>query len=57
MIDSHLHLWQYDPIQYEWIDGTMAALRRDFLPADAQDVMRRAGVDACVAVQARQTLE
>ena len=57
MIDSHLHLWHYDPLEYGWIDGTMAALRRDFLPADAQEVMRRAGVDACIAVQARHTLE
>jgi L-fuconolactonase len=57
MFDAHLHFWHYDPIEYGWIDGTMAALRRDFLPADAQAVMRCAGVDACVAVQARQTLE
>jgi L-fuconolactonase len=35
----------------------MAALRRDFLPADSQREMSRAGFDACVAVQARQTLE
>ena len=57
VVDAHLHLWQYDPVEYGWIDGTMSPLRRDFLPADAQDVMRRAGVDACIAVQARQTLE
>ena len=35
----------------------MAALRRDFLPADLRGEMSRASVDACVAVQARQTLE
>ncbi len=35
----------------------MAALRRDFLPADLKREMDRAGIDACVAVQARQTLE
>ena len=35
----------------------MASLRRDFLPADARREMERASVDACVAVQARQTLE
>src|SRR5678815_4548987 len=57
MIDSHLHLWRYDPVEYGWIDGTMSALRRDFLPPDADAVMKRAGVHGCVAVQARQTLE
>jgi L-fuconolactonase len=35
----------------------MAALRRDFLPANLCDEMRRVDMDACVAVQARQTLE
>ena len=56
-IDAHQHFWRYDPAQYGWIDDTMAALRRDHLPAEAQREMARAGVDACVAVQARQTLE
>jgi L-fuconolactonase len=35
----------------------MAAIRRDFLPEDAGREMRRAAVDASVAVQARQTIE
>ncbi len=35
----------------------MAALRRDFLPADALSGMRRARMAASVAVQARQTIE
>ena len=57
MIDAHLHLWKYDPAEYGWIDGTMGVLQRDFLPADARALMQRAGVGACIAVQARQTLE
>jgi L-fuconolactonase len=57
MIDSHQHFWRYDPVEYGWIDDSMAAIRRDFLPADARSAMDTAGVDACVAVQARQTLE
>jgi L-fuconolactonase len=56
-IDAHQHFWRYDAAQYPWIDDAMAALRRDHLPSDAQREMMRAGVDACVAVQARQTLE
>src|SRR4029079_14906047 len=57
VVDAHLHLWQYDPVEYAWIDCTISPLRCGVLPADAQGVMRRAGVDACIAVQARQTLE
>jgi L-fuconolactonase len=56
-IDSHQHFWRYEPAEYDWIDDRMASLRRDCLPSDAQQEMTRAGFDACVAVQARQTLE
>jgi L-fuconolactonase len=56
-IDAHQHFWHYDPVEYDWIEGTMAALRRDFLPTDLEPELRRAGFDACIAVQARQTLE
>jgi L-fuconolactonase len=56
-IDSHQHFWRYDPAEYGWIDDSMARLRRNFLPADVKDEMERAGFDACIAVQARQSLE
>jgi L-fuconolactonase len=56
-IDAHQHFWRYTPAEYEWIDESMSSLRRDFLPGDARREMDRAGIDACVAVQARQTLE
>jgi L-fuconolactonase len=56
-IDAHQHFWQYDPAEYGWIDEGLAALRRDALPPEAQREMARAGFDACVAVQARQTIE
>ncbi len=55
-IDAHQHFWRFDPAQYEWIDESMAALRRDFLPPDLQPLLAAAGFDACVAVQARQSL-
>jgi L-fucono-1,5-lactonase len=56
-IDAHQHFWRYDAADYAWIDEAMAGLRRDYLPADAAAEMTRAGVGACVAVQARQSLE
>jgi len=56
-IDAHQHFWRYDAAEYDWIDQSMAALRRDFLPDDLQKEMRRAGFDASIAVQARQSLE
>jgi L-fuconolactonase len=57
VLDSHVHFWRYDAAEYAWIDESLAPLRRDFLPDDAAGQMRGAGVDACVAVQVRQSLE
>jgi L-fuconolactonase len=56
-IDSHQHFWRYQAAEYGWIDDSMSALRRDFLPADLRREMDRARIDACIAVQARQSLE
>ncbi len=56
-IDAHQHFWHYDPAEYAWIGDDMRAIRRDCLPAESQREMAAAGFDACVAVQARQSLE
>jgi L-fuconolactonase len=56
-IDSHQHFWRYVSTEYQWIDDSMAALRRDFLPHDLAPQLGKAGFEACVAVQVRQTLE
>jgi len=56
-IDAHQHFWRYDRREYGWIDDSMAALQRDFLPEDLKPELECSGFQGCVAVQARQTLE
>jgi len=56
-IDAHQHFWLYSPTDYEWIDDSMAALRRNFLPDDLDPELENAGFGGSIAVQARQTLE
>jgi L-fuconolactonase len=56
-IDAHQHFWIYNPAEYDWIDDSMSALRRDFLPADLKPELDRSDFQGSVAVQARQTLE
>ncbi len=56
-IDAHQHFWKYNSEEYSWIDDSMSILRRDFLPSDLRPELDAAGFDACIAVQARQTLE
>jgi L-fuconolactonase len=36
VIDTHQHFWKYNTAEYGWIDDSMAALRRDFLPPIVQ---------------------
>jgi L-fuconolactonase len=55
-IDSHQHFWRYDAAQYPWIPKG-SPLDRDWLPNDLAPLLTATGLDGCVAVQARQTIE
>jgi L-fuconolactonase len=57
MIDSHHHFWKYNPVEYDWIDEPMKAIRQDFLPEILETTIHKAGVDGVVSVQARQSIE
>jgi L-fuconolactonase len=56
-VDTHQHFWKYNENDYPWMSAEMAALRRDFEPPDLQPLLRECGIDATVAVQARQSLQ
>jgi L-fucono-1,5-lactonase len=56
-IDAHQHFWKYNPAEYEWIDDSMVAIRRDFLPEDLEPELERDDFQGSIAVQVRQTLE
>lgn len=56
VIDAHQHFIDYTPEDYPWIGPDLAALARPFGPDDLAPLLARAGVDATVAVQARQSL-
>jgi L-fuconolactonase len=52
-IDSHHHLWQYDPVEYDWIDESMSSLRRNFSTEDLKCELNKVNIEGCIAVQAR----
>ena len=56
-IDAHQHFSIYSRAEYDWIDDSMTALRRNFLPEDLQPELANNGFHGSFAVQARQTLE
>jgi L-fuconolactonase len=55
-LDSHQHVWNYDAAQYPWI-APGSPLHRDWLPTDLAPLLAAAGLDGCIAVQARQTID
>ncbi len=55
-LDSHQHFWNYSEEQYPWIQPSWP-IRRTFLPGDLEPLLKTAGIDGCIAVQARQSLE
>ena len=57
IIDTHHHLWNYNPVKFDWIDDEMAAIRKSFLPADLEATLANSEVEGVVTVQARQSLE
>jgi L-fuconolactonase len=56
-IDSHHHLWHYEPAAYPWITDATPLLQRDYDVADLLAALAGTGVDGTVAVQAQQAVE
>lgn len=54
-IDAHQHFWHFNPVRDAWITPDMAAIQRDFLPADLQPLLQQHALDGCMAVQASQS--
>jgi L-fuconolactonase len=54
-IDAHQHFWKFDPIRDSWIDSSMSAIQRDFMPGDLKPILDKHSIDGCVAVQADQS--
>ncbi len=57
IIDAHQHFWKYDPVRDAWMDESMQAIRKDFLPSDLKPIFDQHNIDGCVAVQADQSEE
>lgn len=55
-IDSHQHFWAFYPNRDSWITDDMSVIQRNFYPEDLQPTLQQNGIEACVAVQADQSL-
>ncbi|WP_346857567.1 amidohydrolase family protein [uncultured Draconibacterium sp.] len=57
IIDTHHHYWNYNPVDFDWIDDEMANIRKSFLPNDLKQTLAETNVNGVISVQARQCLE
>lgn len=57
IIDTHHHYWNYNLVEFDWIDEEMAKIRQSFLPDNLKETLENTEVKGVVTVQARQSLE
>ena len=55
-LDAHQHFWNYSEKEYPWIPKS-TPLHRDWLPTDLSPLLKAAGIDGSIAVQARESVE
>jgi L-fuconolactonase len=57
VIDCHQHFWDLERFQYYWMTPQVDGLRRNFLPDDLIPLLRRAGIDRTIVIQAHRSHE
>jgi L-fuconolactonase len=55
ILDCHIHLWKASRGDYHWMIPTDPLLARDYLVEDLRPLLREAGVDRTILIQAAQT--
>jgi L-fuconolactonase len=55
-IDSHQHFWRIGERAGGWPPPALAAIHRDFVPADLGPTLKRCGIDGTVLVQSMASL-
>ncbi len=55
IIDAHQHFWHFHTETHAWINDSMLAIRKDFLPDNLAPLLQDNGIDGCIAVQADQS--
>ena len=56
-VDAHHHFWDPAAADYPWLSDELAPIRRAFGPADLAPLLRAAGIELSVLVQARSSLD
>src|SRR5690242_16685294 len=57
LIDTHLHIWNLERAQYEWLKNDSSILNRSYHLAELEGERMKAGVSEAILVQAANNLE
>jgi L-fuconolactonase len=57
IIDTHLHIWDLEKVEYSWLKGNTSLLARTYLPDEVSPLMQKVGVTQAILVQAANTIE
>ena len=57
IVDSHLHFWNLDRLEYVWLPPAPSVLLRSYLPETMAPLLQSSGISKTVLVQAHQSIE
>ncbi|MBS1660450.1 MAG: amidohydrolase [Bacteroidetes bacterium] len=57
IIDTHIHIWNLDKVEYSWLKGDTSILNRNYELSQLEEARLSVGVSSGVLVQAANSLE
>ncbi|MCU7549669.1 amidohydrolase family protein [Chitinophagaceae bacterium LB-8] len=57
LIDTHIHIWNFDKAQYKWLEGDTSILNRTYHIEELEEDRLAAGVSGGILVQAANNFE
>jgi len=57
LIDTHIHVWDLEKVEYSWLKGDKTILNRTYALGELEGVRRKTGVTEGILVQAANTRE
>jgi L-fuconolactonase len=57
IVDTHVHVWNFEKAEYEWLHGNTSVLNRSYHIDELKEERKNAGIEYGVLVQAANNLE
>src|ERR1044072_3135139 len=57
ILDTHIHVWNFDKASYSWLDGNTTILNRNYDIGELEEERLRSGVTGGILVQAANNFE